>query len=432
MAYLDLILRSVTEPALLKIFVKFLLDDTKFDGDRILDVLVERLSSNDNRVSQNLLFSFKKIQLVSIKNIFFLFQLCIVALSLFDTLLGLCCEDIMLELLLKHLLPCRHIPILHRHKINKIDPYSTAVEFFFDLSPEIMRQPGDSIAHQQIQPISKTIGANWNHYGLHTGDTLYSNYHAYLCDARHRINQCKLACNNWSNTYRYQKYPPSKKPERSIELIKSLLSELGYESNGCNLGTTLDAIIDKGTKQLDSLQSLGESSGYESLRYRCEEDESSTLTTNGTHSNSNSTSESNALQSLDSDGCIKRKYEVWKSSSRRPEPVFDLDFTEDLFTQGTVTLGNSSAIILHFKNIFNHFLGFNSCRSLLKCNSPKTTNIHQQLYIRKFTFNWFNIADRMVSIAIDSFGILETRYTNDIGYAVTATSVENSQAANRC
>lgn len=51
MAYLDLILRSVTEPALLKIFMQFLLDDTKFDGYRILDVLVERLLSNDNRVS---------------------------------------------------------------------------------------------------------------------------------------------------------------------------------------------------------------------------------------------------------------------------------------------------------------------------------------------------------------------------------------------
>lgn len=247
----------------------------------------------------------------------------------------------MLELLLKYLLPCRHIPILHRHKINKIDPYSTAVEFFFDLSPEIMRQPNDSLAHQNIQPISKTIGANWNHYGMHTGDTLYSNYHAYLCDARHRINHCKMACNNWSNTYRYQKYPPNKKPERSIELIKSLLNELGYESAGCNVNGTIDMVMDKGTKQLDSLQSLGESSGYESLRYRCEEDESSASTPNGTHSNASS--EPNPVEGLDSDGFIKRKYEIWKSSSRRPEPVIDLDFTEDLFTQGTVTLGESFA-----------------------------------------------------------------------------------------
>ncbi|XP_031633698.1 UPF0518 protein GJ17503 isoform X2 [Contarinia nasturtii] len=310
MAYLDLILRSVTEPALLKIFVQFLLDETKFDGERILDVLVERLLSNDNR-------------------------LCIVTLSLFDTLLSLYCEDIMLELLLKYLLPGRHIPILHRHKINKIDPYSTAVEFFFDLSPEIMHQPNESVAHQQIQPISKTIGANWNHYGLHSGDSLYSNYHAYLCDARQRINHCKAACNNWSNSYRYQKHPANKKNERSLEIIKSLLSELGYESNGSNI----DANIDKGTKQLDSLQSLGESSGYESLRYRFEEDES-TSTTNGMSTISSSPPvEVNNFENIDADGCIKRKYETWKLSSRRPEPVIDLDFTEDLFTQGTVSLG---------------------------------------------------------------------------------------------
>lgn len=266
------------------------------------------------------------------------FQLCIVTLSLFDTLLSLYCEDIMLELLLKYLLSGRHIPILHRHKINKIDPYSTAVEFFFDLSPEIMRQPNESVAHQQIQPISKTIGANWNHYGLHTGDTLYSNYHAYLCDARQRINHCKAACNNWANSYRYQKHPPNKKNERSLEIIKSLLNELGYESNGCN-GSNVDATIDKGTKQLDSLQSLGESSGYESLRYRFEEDES-TSTTNGLSTISSSPPvEANNFESIDADGCIKRKYETWKLSSRRPEPVIDLDFTEDLFTQGTVSLG---------------------------------------------------------------------------------------------
>lgn len=50
MAYLDLILRSVTEPGLLRVFVRFLLDADKFDGQRILDVLVERISSPDTRV----------------------------------------------------------------------------------------------------------------------------------------------------------------------------------------------------------------------------------------------------------------------------------------------------------------------------------------------------------------------------------------------
>lgn len=51
MAYLDLILRSITEPALIRAFVKFFLDTEKFDGCRILDSLVERISSPDSNVS---------------------------------------------------------------------------------------------------------------------------------------------------------------------------------------------------------------------------------------------------------------------------------------------------------------------------------------------------------------------------------------------
>lgn len=247
----------------------------------------------------------------------------------------------MLELLLKYLLPCKHIPISHRHKINKIDPYSTAVDFFLDLSPEIMKQTADSLAHQQIQPISKTIGANWNHYGLYSGDTLYSNYHAYLCDARHRINQCKNACDNWSNTYRYQKHPSNKKSERTMELIKSLLSEFSYESFSTIGNATIDGNLDKCPKQLDSLQSLGESSGYESLRYRFDEDEPLTSTALTTTSSSPSAliNDVHSPDSIDIDGNAKRKYEVWKHSNRRAEPVIDLDFSEDLFTQGTVSLG---------------------------------------------------------------------------------------------
>lgn len=52
MAYLDLILRSVTEPGLLKIFIQFLLDNGKFDGNRMLDILIERINSSDTRVKK--------------------------------------------------------------------------------------------------------------------------------------------------------------------------------------------------------------------------------------------------------------------------------------------------------------------------------------------------------------------------------------------
>lgn len=52
MAYLDLTLRTVTEPGLMQVFIKFLLDEDKFDGQRMLDIIVERLNSQDSRVSK--------------------------------------------------------------------------------------------------------------------------------------------------------------------------------------------------------------------------------------------------------------------------------------------------------------------------------------------------------------------------------------------
>lgn len=256
-------------------------------------------------------------------------------MSLFDTLLSLCCEDIMLELLLKYLLPCRHIPVSYRHKINKIDPYFTAAQSFFDLSPEINKL----MVHQQFQPISKTIGANWNHYGVHTGETLYSNYHAYLCDARHRICQCKNACDVWHNKYHYEKPPSSKKYERTMELIRNLFSELNDESNNGIPQTAMENIQEKGVKQFDSLQSLGESSGYESLRYRYEEDEEDDPSIGKNTFKTIDRDASNNFETVDTDGLTKQKHEVWKHSSRLPEPVIDKDFSEDLFTQGTVSLG---------------------------------------------------------------------------------------------
>lgn len=56
MAYLDLIFRSVTEPGLLKIFVQFLLDESKFDEQRMLDILTERINSADTQVRGSYFF----------------------------------------------------------------------------------------------------------------------------------------------------------------------------------------------------------------------------------------------------------------------------------------------------------------------------------------------------------------------------------------
>lgn len=195
-----------------------------------------------------------------------------------------------------------------------------AVVHFLELAPEVMKHACDSAAQRQIQPISKTIGANWNHYGLHSGDSLYANYRAYLFDARHKITQCYRACSQWSTPYRLkQNQAASKRSEKTMELIRNFLSEFssndGYQAN--------DA--ERSGKQLDSLQSLGESSGYESFKYRLEDDEESP---------GERTLESTAVEAEQ-----RRRTECWKISSRRLESEIEFDFSEDLFTQGTVTLG---------------------------------------------------------------------------------------------
>ncbi|XP_052891690.1 FHIP family protein AGAP011705 [Anopheles moucheti] len=396
MAYFDLIVRSITEPGLIQLVIRFLLDEEKFDGQRILDVLVERLNSNDSR-------------------------LCMVTLSLFDSLLSLNCEDIMLELMLKYLLQCKHVPISHRYKINRVDPYTQAVEYFLNITPDIMKKVNSvlsinnggigsgSTAGQSAPPlgnhrthglgasnnhnhnnhanngggnsnnanlnVSKTIGANWNHYGMNTstGETLLANYQAYLLDARNRIVQCKHACDQWNNVYRYQKLSKANfslpqpagvgpatngngggssqsdsivNPEDvralKVQMIKDFLREFSIDSGigECDsqqhapvTGTSSTAssaimfggpMAPSGGKQLDSLQSIGDSSGYESLNVF-----------------SQATNELAPVAAPPDLAQLKQQQRIdaWKVSSVREEALGDLDLSEDLFAQGTVSLG---------------------------------------------------------------------------------------------
>ncbi|XP_017116927.1 UPF0518 protein GE18198 isoform X3 [Drosophila elegans] len=326
MSYLDLILRSITEPGLLRAFVRFLLDTEKFDGERILDALVERLNSPDA-------------------------NLCMVTMALFDTLLGLHCEDLMLELLLKFMLPGKHVPISHRHKINKIDPYLNSSEFFLELSPDVMKRARDLARPKSIhEPVvsdltplpslpspvmSKTIGANWNYYGVHTGDSLYANIQAYLFEAHWRIAQCQRDCLKWANSYRYQKWPrhgQGRVHAHALELARQFFSEFG--------GGAVMATNETGEKQLDSLQSIGESSGYESFKWRPADEESEATDTTLATTASEADLEHNSSSISSVLGGSGRR-EAWRMSQNNRNELLltDLDFSEDLFAQGTVSLG---------------------------------------------------------------------------------------------
>lgn len=111
-AYLDLFLRSVTETALLKTFLRFILLH-RHDNDTILDTLLTRISSNS--------------------------RLCMVSLSLFRTLLSLNCEDLMLQLVLRYLLPCTHVMLSQRRAVRETDMYGKSADKFLSLIPKCCR-----------------------------------------------------------------------------------------------------------------------------------------------------------------------------------------------------------------------------------------------------------------------------------------------------
>lgn len=292
-----------------------------------------------------------------------------VTLSLFDTILSLHCEDVMLELLLGYLLPCQHVPISQRYKINQVPPYAWAANNFLDLAPEVMKfanytmglengatsgggddnltldlsssstsSPQHLLHHQQPQPpmsISRTIGANWNHYGLHTSDSLYANYQAYLFDAKSKIGQCKVACQQaWSSMYAYQRQKSAADRRRTaanrqtVELMRSFLEEFDVEDESSGSITK-----DRSKADDNSINSMGEgSSGYESFKNRLDDED---MDTGG-----------NAAVQLQE---LKRCGEVWKVSNNKCSGdslnVYDLDLAEDLFTQGTVNLGEKSGCL---------------------------------------------------------------------------------------
>ncbi|XP_019379296.1 PREDICTED: FTS and Hook-interacting protein, partial [Gavialis gangeticus] len=107
-AYLELFVRSVAEPALLRAFLRFILLH-RHDGATILDTLVARLGTNS--------------------------RLCMVSLSLFRTLLSLNCEDVMLQLVLRYLIPCSHVMLSQRRAVKDLDLYGRSAAKFLSLIP---------------------------------------------------------------------------------------------------------------------------------------------------------------------------------------------------------------------------------------------------------------------------------------------------------
>ncbi|XP_063896834.1 FHIP family protein GF15501 isoform X1 [Helicoverpa armigera] len=292
MAYLELLLRCVSRAGLLRAVLHFLVV-YEYDGVRVVDVLLRRLEGNS--------------------------QLSLVSLALMETLIDLNCEDVMLDLVFRHLLNGHHLMVAYRHKIADPEPYRDAAVAFLGLSPRCCARPMEmtkqwieelaltgrrvldlrSEAERRVNGVHDDIAmSHFVHelkvnYG-NPNDTLYGNFHAYICDSRFEIVSRVLSCTNW--TSRYDSVTPPKretnnntKDTKEIDTIPttkeqdSLIScTSGYETKTSDSSEkeqhSLTSLNEQESevkteqpsegKEHDSLTSIGESSGYESFKYK--------------------------------------------------------------------------------------------------------------------------------------------------------------------
>ncbi|XP_018427153.1 PREDICTED: FTS and Hook-interacting protein [Nanorana parkeri] len=223
-AYLELFVRSISETALLKTFLRFILLH-RHDNTTILNTLISRIVSNS--------------------------RLCMVSLTLFQTLLNLNCEDVLLQLMLRYLIPCNHVMLSQRRAVKDLDLYSRTADKFLSLIPQccrkerlvctereeehatwskahgspsidmssvntvprpstpsrmgfFMRQPPDSPSQRSSSFSSQDSTFGSPRHGSLSWDEvaeLDSNYLEYLQEARAGIDRCTWACRVWSAPY---------------------------------------------------------------------------------------------------------------------------------------------------------------------------------------------------------------------------------------
>ncbi|XP_059407797.1 FHF complex subunit HOOK-interacting protein 1A-like [Carassius carassius] len=192
-AYLDLFIRSVTDPALLHTLLSFILLH-RHDNVHILDTLVSRINTP--------------------------FQLGTVSLALFRTLIGLHCEDVMLQLVFKYLIPCNHMMLSQRRVLSERDCYSVTAAKFLALTPSCCSPEAIPPPLRQLDSILWSKGTDGSPIGTTESKEVLSeeddcgnscvigseiyldvSYLHYLYDAQNSIGHCLRACRVWSAPY---------------------------------------------------------------------------------------------------------------------------------------------------------------------------------------------------------------------------------------
>ncbi|XP_077400423.1 FHF complex subunit HOOK-interacting protein 1A-like [Vanacampus margaritifer] len=194
-AYLDLFLRSISEPALLQTFLSFILLHTH-DNVHILDTLVSRVNTP--------------------------FQLGTVSLALFRTLIGLFCEDVMLQLVFRFLIACSHLSRNQRSSLKHKAWCSSSAASFLLLLPSWcpVHLPNTNGASEHIHwpkgsgdvSVADSVG-----YWRGSDFLMEGNYLHYLSDARQAIAASNRGCRYWSASYDGYNPPPVQDLSETVE-----------------------------------------------------------------------------------------------------------------------------------------------------------------------------------------------------------------------
>ncbi|UJR16017.1 hypothetical protein I4U23_002931 [Adineta vaga] len=201
-AYLDLFLRTIHEPALLKVFLKFILC-ARIDEMSLLDTLIQRINFNT--------------------------KLGLVSLGLFYTLINLNCEDIMYRLIFMYLIPCRHVMCSQRRHITDVEIYGKNAERFLSLRPSFSKDSNENSQSKQVR-----VSFNQNDDSSNAMERYESTFGAYLEDAHFSIVRCRVASRCWTAPYDGENPSPDTViVDADLISIASSLSSLNIDTNNC-------------------------------------------------------------------------------------------------------------------------------------------------------------------------------------------------------
>lgn len=217
-AYLDLFLRSISEPAMLQTFLSFILLH-EHENVSILDTLVSRINTP--------------------------FRLCVVSLALFRSLISLNCEDVMLQLVLRYLIPCNHMMLSQRQAVRERDCYSVSAAKLLALTPACC---SSGISPMQAQSEGEIVLASGQPHTITAGSDgtvarteipgdwdrlrkpLDISYLQYLWEARVNITACMRKCRVWSAPYDGENPDPELFSPASLEGTTKLGSKAPAKS----------------------------------------------------------------------------------------------------------------------------------------------------------------------------------------------------------